>query len=362
MKKTLLALTLLHVSVSFAQITVIDTDFPVGDDTVRVSISLDTGLDLFTTGTNATWDFSTLNIETQRIDTFHAISGAPALYQLVFNNGFTNPDYQSDYFLPWQNLDFSQASQLGLSIESPVFFTKVENDKVEITGFGLVANGISIPAQSDTIDVQYDLPMNYGDSWVSNSYTNLDLNPTFNGIYRRHQQRNVIVDGWGQITTPFQTYDAIRVKSLISSQDSLYIDLGFGGTWLELPVPDQIQYDWFANGQKIPVLKVITQDMAGTETVTSVEFKDKKRDFASITGAEFSGSSYPNPATDQFNLTFNSQPESINVFDLSGKLVYSKTASIGTSLQIDVSQWISGTYLVQIVEKQSVSSVKLEVR
>lgn len=362
MKKTLLALTVLSASLTFAQITVTHTDFPSGNDTVRVSISPDTNLDLFTTGSNATWDFSGLSIETQRIDTFFALSGAPAFYQFVFNNGFTNPDYASDYYSPWLNVDLSMAAQIGMNIESPVAFTKIANDKVEIVGYGLMANGIAIPAQSDTIDLQYDLPMNYSDSWVSNSYTNLDMNPTYNAIYRRHQQRNTIVEGWGQITTPFQTFDAIRIKSLVSSQDSVYMDFGTGGSWFELPVPDQIQYEWFANGQKIPVLRVITQDLNGTETVTTVEFKDKKRDFISVSENEFSGVSYPNPTTDVFNLSFNSQPESVIIYDLTGKLVYSKTEAVGEQLKIDVSQWMSGTYLVKIIENGNVSSLKLVVQ
>lgn len=347
---------------SWAQITVTDADFPSGGDTAMVTISNETVIDLVTTGNNVTWDFSLVSIDNQRIDTFFDISSAEAFYQLVFNNQFTNPDYASEYFLPWvDGVDFSQASQFGLSIEDPVNFTKIDAGGVEQVGFGLKINGIAVPASSDTIDVQYQLPLTYSDSWISNSYTNLDLNPQFNGIYRRYTQRNSIVDGWGQIITPNKTYDAVRVKSLVSTQDSVYIDIGFGGMWIELPTPDRIEYDWIANNEKISVFKVVTQDIVGTETVTTVEFKDKKRDFASIEDEQVNVGIYPNPATDQFQINAVTDIDQIEVLDVNGKIVFSEmpNAKITT---VDVSSWAPGLYVVKLKAEDKITIKKMQVQ
>ena len=362
MKKFLCLFSVAISFTSWTQITITETDFPSGDDTALVSISNETNLDLVTTGNNAVWDFSTISIDNQKIDTFFDISDAEAFYQFVFNNQFTNPDYASDYFLPWSaGVDFSQASQLGLEIENPVDFTKIGSAALEQVGFGMKINGITVPAASDTIDIRYELPMTYSDSWISNSYTNLDLNPQFNGIYRRYVQRNSIVDGWGQITTPFKTYDVIRVKSLVSSQDSVYIDLGFGGMWLELPTPDRIEYDWIANNEKVSVFKVITQDIAGNETITSVEFKDKKRDFASISDNSFDISVYPNPSSSQIQIQSTEQMDQIEIHDVNGKQVYSAFSN-SNQIQLDVSSWESGLYVLKVVQNSDISISKFQVR
>jgi hypothetical protein len=326
MKKLVYVLALFCANWASAQITITSADFPQGGDTTITSSTDDLNVDIATTGADTFWDFSSLNVSTQRIDTFYDVSDANAVFQLVFNNGFTNPDYESTYFLPWNDVDFSMADQVGLSIENPILFTKVASDKIETTGFGIVANGIPIPASSDTIDMQYQLPLNYADIWNSNSYTNLDLNPAFDGIFRRYQQRNSVVDGWGQVATPYGTFDALRVRSVIEAQDSVYISFGgFGGQWIELPTPTTIEYTWLANGQKAPVFKVTAQDLGGNETITSVEFKDKKRDFASIQEEGLNLSVYPNPAKGELHVQLEGfSPESvISLIDLQGKIVQS---------------------------------------
>ena len=358
-------LSIFALSISFCswtQITVTETDFPSGGDTALVSISNETAIDLVTTGSNATWDFSNISIDDQRIETFFDISQADAFYQFVFNNQFTNPDYASEYFIPWNSaVDFSQASALGLEIENPVNFTKVGPTAIEQVGFGMKINGIPVPAASDTVDIQYELPLNYSDSWISNSYTNLDLNPQFNGIYRRYQQRNSIVDGWGQITTPFKTYDVVRVKSLISSQDSVYVDLGFGGMWIELPTPDQIEYNWIANNEKVSVFKVVTQDIGGNETISTLEFKDKKRDFVSMNELDNTVAVYPNPANAAATVLTIGIASEIQLLDISGKLL--KTIQPSSSqTTLDLSELNTGLYLVKIYSESTAQTLKLQVK
>jgi hypothetical protein len=343
-----------------AQITVIDNDFPSADDTVMVSSSDETSLDITTTGANSTWDFSTINISAQTIDTFHSVASAPALYQLVYNNSWGNPDYVSEYYTPLTNFDLSQGSGVGLEVESPVSFIRKTSTSIENVGLGMNINGIDVPASSDSVDVIYDLPMTYSDSWVSNSYTNLDLNPQFDGIFRRHQQRNSIVDGWGQITTPFKSYDVIRVKSLVSVQDSVYV--GFLSSWLELPTPDQIEYSWFANGEKIPVMQIITQDIGGTETITSIEFKDKKRYFASVNNASSMNTSvFPNPATDNISITFDGEIQNIEIYSVSGKLVYNNNAIGVSNHQVNTSTWEKGVYIIKLTTESETSTTRFIV-
>ncbi|MBD3636059.1 MAG: T9SS type A sorting domain-containing protein [Crocinitomicaceae bacterium] len=359
MKKLLFISCVLVSLTGFTQITITESDFAVPGDTAMVSFSDETALDLVTTGANAYWDFSTINISAQTIDTFYAVQSADILYQLIFNNAWDNPDHVSDWYRPWISAGLDAASQFGVDIESPVRFTAVHPDRVENTGIGFEIMGTGIPGKSDTIDMQYQLPINYSDSWTSNSYTNIDLNPNFDAIYRRYQWRNSIVDGWGQILTPWGTFDAIRVKSLVQASDSIYI--GAFSSWFELPTPDQVEYHWFTNGQKMPIFSVTTTDIGGNETITEVKFKDKKRYFASVEEElTFDGRIYPNPASNEVHIDLNSSPSLIEIFDLSGRKVYSKlpTESI---VNINVNSWDPGVYVVRMTGEMGITSTRFVV-
>ncbi len=362
MKKLLLVSSFGMIStLGFNQITIDQNDFPAADDTALVSVSDDTNLDLTLTGTNYNWDFSDLHIASQRIDTFFNVSDASFLYQAQFNNAFTEPDYVADFYTNLIGFDLPGASGAGITINKPVSFVRIIGTSYQNVGIGLELNGFEVPMAADTIDFEYELPMSYGDSWTSDSYIYVDLNPAFNGIFQRYQYRTSEVDGWGSITTKFGTFDAIRVRSEIMYDDSAYVDFGFGGTWLELPTPDEVVYTWWSEGNKIPVLKVVAQVVGGNETITRVEFKDQSRNLAGIEeSVNFAGQIYPNPASGMVNLTFDAGVDQVIIYNVAGEIVY-QNAVTEAVLNIDVQTWISGVYLVKLVGEESVSSTTLIV-
>lgn len=362
MKHILLFLSLVFVTgFASAQITIDQSDFPGADDTALVSTSDDTNLDLSQTGANQIWDYSDLHIVSQRIDTFFNVADASVLYQLQFNNIIFEPDYASDYYYNLVGFDLAGVGGVGISIESPVGFVKVSGSAVENVGMGLVLNSYEVPMAADTIDMEYQLPMNFGDSWDSYSYMYVDLNPAFSGTFIRHQQRFSEVDGWGTVSTNFGTFDAVRVRSELFYDDSAYVDLGFGGTWLELPTPDEVHYTWWSEGNKIPVLKVVAQVVGGNETITRVEFKDYERNLAGVSENEIAaGNIYPNPTNSIVNLAVNSDVNAILIYNVAGEMVYSNSVN-QTNLTIDVQDWNSGVYLVKFISDESVSTGKLIV-
>ena len=346
---------------AFNQITIDQNDFPGSDDTALVSISDDTNLDLTETGANYTWDYSDLHISSQRIDTFFNVSDASALYQLQFNNAFTEPNYVADFYTNLIGFDLPGASGAGISISKPVSFVRITGTSYQNVGIGVELNGFEVPMAADTIDYEYELPMTFADSWSSDSYIYVDLNPAFNGIFQRYQYRTSEVDGWGSITTKFGTFDVVRVRSEIAYDDSAYVDFGFGGTWLELPTPDEVVYTWWSEGNKVPIMKVVAQVVGGNETITRVEFKDQSRNLAGIEETEnFAGQIYPNPANGIVNLTFDAGVDQVIIYNVAGEIVYQNVVT-ETVLNIDVQTWISGVYLVKLIGEESVSSTKLIV-
>jgi len=189
----------------------------------------------------------------------------------------------------------------------------------------------------------------------------VDLNPAFNGIFVRHQHRTSEVDGWGSITTRFGTFDVLRVKSNLTFEDSAYVDFGFGGTWIELPTPDQFEYTWWTNNMKVPVFRVTSQDVAGVETVSRVEFKDKERNLVGIeTNENFEGTIYPNPATNFVNFTFDQSVSQLIIYSITGEIIYQSSIT-DSYMNLDVSNWSKGVYLVKLVSDENVSSTKLVI-
>jgi len=343
-KRFLLLSTLVLSSQLIAQITINSSDLALTDDTVLVGISNQTTLDYTTTGTNHTWDFSTLTRDTSRIDTFYNVSSASALYQLSFNN-FLTPNYQADYYNKLLNNNLPSVPGGTVSLNNPVFFTKNSVSSSEIVGMGVEVNGVEVPVKADTVDVIYQYPMNYNDNWTSRSYLYMDMNPTFNAIFIRHQLRQSTVDGWGTITTPFGTYDALRVKSIITYTDSVYIDLGFGAQWLPVPTPQDIEYTWWSNGNKIPLLKVVEQN----GSPSTIEFRGVTN-YASIATQNNTNTFeiYPNPANNVLTVNLNNYKNAqIQVIDITGKIVLIINTT-QTKNALDVSSLTKGVYFIKI--------------
>jgi len=361
MKKSLLLFGLLTAGfTSISQVTITNADLPSPDDTVMVSISEQyTTIDFATTGPNQTWDYSSLVAANQRIDSFYSVTSASTLYQLSFNNTFTAAEYASDYYRPMAAGALPAIPGGAVTLSNPVYFVKNASSKSENVGIGVEINGVETPVQADTIDMIYQYPMTYNDAWNSRSYMYIDMNPAFNAIFKRNQLRESQVDGWGQITTPYGTYDAVRVKSTITYTDSIYFDLGFGGSWNELTTPQDIEYTWWTNNNKIPVLMIVEQNGAATK----IEYRDKKIDFASVEELNQNSETfkvYPNPANNNVSVVINSIDNAIvEIVDVTGKVIYSN--AISNTKNIDVSNWEKGLYIVKLTTNNKVSTQTLMV-
>lgn len=353
--KLILIAGLLSGHILNAQITINSSDLPTGGDTVVVSSSIQfTTVDVATTGPNQTWDFTFLEADTQRIDTFFNLSSASAGYQLSFNNQFLSPDYKSDYYTKVSGNNLPAIPGGFVSIDNPVIFTKNSPTNSEQVGLGMEINGYEVPTQADTIDVVYEFPMTYNDNWTSRSYLYIDMNPAFNAIFKRHQLRNSTVDGWGTITTPFGSFDAVRVKSDIFYTDSIYVDLGFGAQWNAVPTPNETVYTWWTNNNKVPVLKITVSNGAPN----SIEYRDAI-DYTSVSENKALVNSlnvYPNPATNILNVeTTDYIGAQIDIYSVNGQLIYTSMVN-ETNTALDLSKFNSGLYYIKLKTDQTVVS------
>ena len=332
---------------SFGQITIVNSDFSDGGDIVALSNATDAAIDYVSTGADQVWDFSYLISDGQSVRDYSTLAGASFLVDFMFGT-FASANYQATNHLASDAIPVDLLSQfLPVAISDIRLFSKNSNDSITSIGMAASISGTEVPFKMDTIETRYKFPLNYGDVYNSRGYLNLDMNPIYNGIWRQYRQRSSIVDGWGSITTPYGTFDALRIDHFITEIDSLMIDFG-SPFWVELPIPDSHQYEWIATGEKEPILRITTSDVLGVETVTGIEYRD-----INSTGIEElrnNISIFPNPATELIHLTniqFNSE---YRIFSVDGKLVQEGEIT-ALNNGIDVSSLTDGMYSFVLISE-----------
>lgn len=339
MKTTLLTFLILIPTILFSQITLTSADFAAADDTVRISKATDNSIDYSTTGANSTWDFSYLTFDSQFRRDYAPATGLPLLINFVFGPLASN-NYRATYFLPATDLPIDQLGAiLPITISDMVQYSKKTNDSITSIGLSMNINGNGIPVKSDTIETRYAFPLNYGDDHYSRGYTRLDMNPIYDAIWVQYRQRYTEVDGWGSVSTPYGTFDALRIKHTITETDSLRISFNGNPFWVPIPVPESHIYEWITNGEQDAIIRIVTSLAGGNETVTSIEYKD----FNLTAGVHELGLSfdiYPNPTTDFITVSNLTKNDSYFIVDAQGKVVQNGSATG----KIDVTALSTGIY------------------
>lgn len=319
MKLTLLSLLLMSVFpyMGHTQIVITDADFPVAGDALTVSRTADLTLDYSSTGPNHQWDFSSLTLLDQVTREHNSLSGVPFLINLSYGPTAVTA-YRSSYYMPFSDLPLNQfGNLLPVQIEDVFQYTKKNAQKMTLVGYSASISGQSVPIKSDTIETKYIYPLEYEDEYISSGYTRLDMSVFIPAEWIQQRKRSTVVDGWGQITTPFGTFDVLRVQHKIEETDSVkYNGMAFG-----LDIPVTYEYEWIANGEKTPILKVVTTEVMGNETVVSAEYKD--HNFLNVeTIQQAEGLKvYPNPVADELIISWANGMKEVSIYHLDGTLV-----------------------------------------
>jgi PKD repeat protein len=150
-------------------------------------------------------------------------------------------------------------------------FYKNSASAFEIEGVGLRYSGFPIPSYYDDNDELYQFPLDYNDIDSSTFSYTLSL-LTFGALQTKGYRINK-ADGWGQITTPYGTFDALRITTDIVSRDSIsiggLIDFAFDN--------HQREVKWFAKGEGYPVMQVSGAVIANQFAPTAVTYRDNYR-------------------------------------------------------------------------------------
>lgn len=242
-------LLMLFPALLFSQISITENDMPSTGDTIRTSNTINVGLiDYTSTGTDYSWDYSSLIPLTQQVDTFISITEVPWVYQFVFF-------LSSNLGQPLQNFE----SFPGFEVSEAYSFYKNSGSSYKMTGNASTLNGIPIPNKFDEDDIIYQFPLEFGN--VDSSLSTYGMEVPGLGYMGGWKKRINHCDGWGTLTTPYGSFQTLRLKSVIVQYDSIYIDsLGFG-----LPFSrNYTEYKWLGDDFGIPLCTVTDNGIAPT--------------------------------------------------------------------------------------------------
>lgn len=342
----LFAISIISYCYSFSQITINYADMPEINDTFRISLASNTSIDFELTGEDYFWDFSELVYESQTIDSFIHINETPFTYNLVFIYPFVSTIAKPS--IPPQ---VPEAAPITIT-ESYDFF-KESSSEFTKTGFAAKINDLPTPRKYDNPELLYTFPLTYG-SQADSSLSSWELElPTY-GLYGQTIKRVNTVDGYGSLTTPFGTFDCIRLKSVVNSRDTFYIETY--GIGYAVDRPELTEYKWLANGYGIPVLQI-----EKTNLYTNIRYIDSARvDLTTIRKMtnDYSFNIFPNPAKDHVFITdLDTKSFSYSIFDITGcKMESGDISNNKESFRIDLTDYQKGLFFIRIFnEKQCVT-------
>lgn len=259
---------ILHGSVS-AQIQITSASMPSIGDTIRYSVSNSAGLNYTVTGTNYSWDFRNLNLISQDLYRFQALSSTP-----YAGLAFTG--------MPVGAIGYKVADSLGtgqIGLKNIYNFYDKKSSGWSTVGTGFTLSAVPFPAggvYSDKDEI-YTFPLNYGDKDSTTfQVTTLLGNLLFNlGSFTQKGYRLNHVDGWGTISTPYDSaIPCLRVRSVVMERDSISLsspafNQGFSA--------NRVEYRWLSTTEKIPVLEV-TGTQAGSIFIPGqIRYRDTYR-------------------------------------------------------------------------------------
>ena len=341
-----------------SQIT--ENNFPQAGQSIDMTDAGNASVDDAQNGENQTWDFS--GIADNGVVASSFIGVAEASFTFLFT--FSSADFAQQGEVPIPQLVLNTLGSLaGFTIDNSFNFFKREASGLNQLGFGMTSSGLGFPVNYSDPDEIIPIPLELNRSSGGTYSFNLEIPGTFS--WACDATRSNLVDGHGTLLLPNATYENVyRVKSELSSDNTISIT----SSSLPFPIPpipfprNQTKYMFFVEGTGWPVLEV-NSDLLGS----SAFYRTNPVDFTSVQKLDFLPFSlFPNPSSSQANIQFDKAPQkslTIEMFDMSGKLVYSKTiqntsAMLAESIPVEALGLQNGIYQVRITPDNSAPVIR----
>jgi Secretion system C-terminal sorting domain len=339
MKAKLLLVTCFWTTVSVAQITISQSDFPaVGDIWVSFSDDRVNVHPLTPAGPNQSWDYSAaFLVNDTSVLQFINPAATPAGWASNYPNAthaiYSPLDTMAQYFIGQTN---------GFYLDG--IYSGAQGSPFPVMDFN--PNQLAVPTpftfnstRSNTSIITIDMP---AAPPVHATRTKLYTITTFSG------------DAWGSLITPSGNYPStLRVKQASVSVDSTFMDLLGTGVYTFLQSggfsDTTTTYTWLKNGTGALLMTI---DVSGT---TGQSDGAEYYSFGPLNVPEQIDPTnvlvYPNPAIEfvNFELGMGDLAE-IRIFDLSGRLVRTENVKGVNKLVMSTNQFDKGIYIFYLTD------------
>lgn len=325
-------------------VLVTSADMPSPGDTIeRRHTTNINGINPATTGMGYTWNFSSLSPHDTVVDTFVSVLSTPLLYNVAFSDPLDQARFST--VAAKQSMGFSPPT---ISITNVYGFFKNTTEKYTQTGIGMTINSAPIPMSYNPTELIYKFPITPGrsDSGIANMSATI---PSL-GYYGETRNRVNKVDGWGTLILPHDTFQVVRVKSVIKIYDTIYISQYSFGLHFNRT---ETEYKWLTAGQKEPVLYVQKSSSGGgggnTYNIKYYDFFVPDTSHSSVAKLDVGSGTYiyPNPANDYLYINSDLNDYNIDIFDITGKIAI-KSISNDKLKEINIKSLNSGIYYIRI--------------
>lgn len=349
---TIFSVLLASVSIS-AQITIDRDDFgTIGDKIYYANdTTLAANFTIGAAGENVSWNFSSTvsaNFYDSSVFTDPTmLTGAPEEANLAIIRGET------------QSFFNITDSTVKIIIPLEMYVNGATNPQIMITKFPFEYGDAAV--KDSFFNTMQGTPEDFG-------YSGLPFD-SVRAIFDVHTTS--LVDGWGSLTTPAATYEALRVKNEtnvdITVQGKAPI-LGWVNIPYNAPYKDQIVYAWYAKDKKFTVAEA-AYDTSGNIT----SFSYQVAAISTPTGLEKINTHavsalQPNPVNDVLTLSVNSnynEKGSLLIFDITGKVVVNQEITLTkneNAITVKTADLNNGVYFTRIVSEHINSTSKFVVR
>ena len=332
MKKNVLLLSMIFATgLLNAQITVTEANIAIPTDVIMQSNDTMPSVAVPTSGANQTWDYSTGLVE-HTIDTL----------------SMSNPGWLTQgSFFPTSNL--AAVDQNGFEV---YFINDASSFRMIGAAGDIFGTGMK-QIYTNPADEFIRFPSNFNDSYTTNSVQIVSIlgsdvgAPVDSILNKRYATKMRTIDGWGTITTPYGTFDALRTDEVSYKADSVWA-YNFGIESLVQNNTDTVYTITFWSNDPttgFPVME-FTHDNAGN--VLSAQWL-KSQPVTAIENIENeSASIFPNPAVDYISVKSEGlEVASIEIFTLDGKMILTETINQSSS-KVDIQSLNNGTYLYNL--------------
>jgi hypothetical protein len=319
---TIFLAAILLTSAAFAQITIHSTDFSQAGYSYTFGMAASTEIAVGSSGANQTWIFGDFYWTVLDLRTY--VDAASTPYSSQFP-GCTRAEHIAPVF--------------GGHTDSYSYYRIVQDSLIQL---GQVADTVVMPYHPPML--QASLPLGYDQHWTS------VMSYDYMGTQAVTDSMICHTDGWGTVTTPYGSWQALRVFQ------HHFQTMRIGSNVLTYEI---LQYYWINQaGNSVLVLTSGMNEVNPNFTTGSVSMLGVPMSAEPVRGPvaqSFSvGPNYPNPfnPTTEIPVTIaKGGPVTLDVYDELGQLVahQSDYMPAGThSFTVDGSSWATGLYFARV--------------